>query len=259
VAPGGRSHRCKLEKVQRLVAPHIWPFFRTYQYSGNIKITRADARGAISATDEFFYNRIPKVANSTIISTLARYSTARSGTELKVDAKLFFQRPAFASSKTARDIKHKYYKFVFVRNPFTRVLSAYLDKVVRQNSIRYRRWALKNGQPQSPSFADFCRYLDGGGLYEDAHWAPQVDCLLIPFADFNFVGRFETVDADLKQVVTHIFGDENPVLHLSGPPRTHAGDKLGKYYSEEESGTIARLYAKDFAMFGYDPEALGQG
>lgn len=240
------------ENVQRFVAPYVWPFFRTYAYRGNIKIGRADARGAISRDDQFFYNRIPKVANSTILNTLVSYSTARRGIQPNVDSKRFYQRPAFASAATAHAIKHKYYKFVFVRNPFTRVLSAYLDKVIRQESPRYRKWALRKGQPQTPSFADFCRYLDDGGLYADAHWAPQVDCLLIPPSEFDFIGRFENLDEDLHKVLRRIFPDEQPVTHMAGPPRTFAGDKLNKHYSEREFSLIARLYSDDFRVFGYD-------
>ncbi len=240
------------ETVQRLVAPHIWPFFRTYPYNGNLRITRADARGAISQHDKFFYNRIPKVANSTVIESLVHYSASRRGIEDKGVVKSFFQRPAFARTATVNDIKHTYYKFVFVRNPFTRVLSAYLDKVVRTNSIRYQRWAIKKGQPKAPTFADFCRYLDDGGLYEDAHWAPQIDCLLMPLAEFDFVGRFENLDADLQKVLERIFPDDNPVVHMAGPPRTHAGSKLDKHYSEKEIGIVARLYSRDFQMLGYE-------
>ncbi len=243
------------ENVHRFIAPYVWPFYSVYRYERNIKITRADARGAISEHDEFFYNRIPKVANSTIVNTLACCSATLRGIHPDVDGKNFFSRPAFVGARIACDIRDKYFKFTFVRNPFTRVLSAYLDKIVRVGSRRhYRRygqWAAKKGASKTPSFADFCSYLDDGGLYEDAHWAPQLDCLLIPVSEFDFVGRFERLDTDLQTVLKRIFPVQVVSIRSSGPSKTHASDKLHQHYSDREVEIVGRLYADDFRTFGY--------
>ena len=243
------------ENVHRFIAPYVWPFYSVYRYEGNIKITRADARGAISEHDKFFYNRIPKVANSTVVKTLVCCSATLRGIHQDGDEKNFFSRPAFVGARIACDIRDKYFKFTFVRNPFTRVLSAYLDKIVRvgshRHSRRYGQWAAKKGASNTPSFADFCNYLDDGGLYEDAHWAPQLDCLLIPVSEFDFVGRFERLDADLQAVLKRVFPDQAARILGSGPPKTNTSDKLHAYYSEREVGIVSRLYAGDFQTFDY--------
>ena len=172
-----------------------------------------------------------------------------------MDGKNFFSRPAFVGARIACDIRDKYFKFTFVRNPFTRVLSAYLDKIVRvggrRHYRRYGQWAAKKGASKTPSFADFCSYLDDGGLYEDAHWAPQLDCLLIPVSEFDFVGRFERLDTDLQTVLKRIFPVQVVSIRSSGPSKTHAGDKLHQHYSDREVEIVGRLYADDFRTFGY--------
>ena len=244
-----------IENTQRCIASYVWPFYKIYRYDGKIKITRADARGAISEHDRFFYNRIPKVANSTIVKTLAYCSATLRAIHPDVDGKNFFLRPASVGIRTALDIKEKYFKFTFVRNPFTRVLSAYLDKIVRaggrRHYRRYAQWAAKKGASKTPSFADFCSYLDDGGLYEDAHWAPQFDCLLIPVSEFDFVGRFERLDTDLHTVLKRIFPVQVVSIQSSGPSKTHASDKLHQHYSDREVEIVGRLYADDFRTFGY--------
>ena len=241
-----------LDGALKAAAPHLLPFYRRYPYRGPLWLTEVDTRGAISARDRFFFNRVPKAANSTTIAALARASAERAGETVK-SAKWYFQRPLHASRHTVARIGPEFFKLTFVRNPYSRTLSAYLDKIVRRApmSRAFQAW---NGGAE-PSFAAFCRWLDAGGLHHDIHWAPQTAILLLPVGDFDLIGRFETLEPDLTRAFQRIFGAP-PDLRREGP-RTDAEGGLAAQYDAASQAIVARLYAADFAAFGYDPAVIG--
>jgi len=265
----GLAARMSVAYLRRsLDLPHRWaaraacPFYRLYPYQGQLPFPRADARGAVSVEDQFLYNRIPKVANSTIIATLVRHASLRHGFEPTVPDKEVFPRPSRINAHSANRVGPAFFKFVFVRNPFTRVLSAYLDKIVRpdQGHKAYRRYLRQTGAGRDykvPSFSDFCRYIADSGLYDDAHWAPQTDCLILPFDRFDFVGRFEALDRDLTQVIATIFPDQTVEPVTAGPTPTRAAEHLTQHYTARDVAIVQELFAKDFEMLGYDAKFPG--
>jgi hypothetical protein len=131
------------------------------------------------------------------------------------------------------------FKFTFVRDPYARVLSAYLDKV-------------RTGAKITPiaTFTEFCRYLAAGGLHANAHWAPQSSLLLLPIERFDFIGKVENIKEDLSRVFAHL--DLKPSEpRLAGPPVTNARDLVEKEYTPDCRETVRRLYRRDFELFGY--------
>jgi len=257
--------RGRLDTALTRLAPTLSPFYRRHPYVGPLWLTEVDIRGALSARDGFFFNRVPKAANSTIVANLVRLSAARSGRRPRPGReKWYFRRPLFA---TARDLAAMQdgVAFTFVRDPYTRTLSAFLDKILgRTPAARgfYRWWdgtgGGAGGGAGTPDFADFCRYLAAGGLYDDIHWAPQTALLLLPPERFDWIGRFETLDTDLTEILTRIFGPQAAPQGRAGP-RSDARSALSRY-TPETAETVARLYAADFEAFGYakgPPSQLG--
>ncbi|WP_404840921.1 sulfotransferase family 2 domain-containing protein [Alkalilimnicola ehrlichii] len=148
------------------------PFHRRYPSPSANVAHEVDKRIAVDRQQGFIYFRIPKAANSTICATL--YPKSNRNSVDKRTAKRYFAR---GRSLTADEIKHlasRFFLFSFVRNPYTRTASAYLDKVKRntktQNLIRQR---LKLPGEEPVSFLTFFQYLTAGGLYDNAHWYPQ--------------------------------------------------------------------------------------
>jgi len=228
------------------------PFYQTWEYRGNQNLKSADSRGVVSNRYKFFYNRIPKVANSTITSTLGGIETGQSLTS--PETKKYFSTP---SQMTLNQIKQfdKYYKFTFVRNPYTRTLSAYLDKVIRKRYLS-KEGNVKNSffskREAPPTFSEFCEYLEAEGLYSNVHWAPQTDLLLLPFEEFDFIGRFEKLTVDLNYIIGKIFNHSQIVEYKhAGPPATNANHLVEKYYSDKEFDIVYKLYKDDFDLFGY--------
>jgi len=215
------------------------PFYRRYKFCSPVSISSADSRGCVDFELGIFCNRIPKAANSSVMTSLAALKCQQVVSSK--EAKKLFMRP----SHIKRAQMHHFdelFKFTIVRNPFTRTLSAYLDKVERRAARSQRE----------SSFKDFLYALEGGKLYKNAHWAPQTALFLIPFEQFDFVGHVETFDQDLMTVLTKVNQQAgtaavNSILHNS----TGAREKIGRYYDAESTSLVQRLYHEDFKTLGY--------
>lgn len=218
------------------------PFYRRYPYRNGISINSADARGCVDTRLGFFCNRIPKAANSTIVENLARLSF---GEDIpSKDAKKRFTAPSQLNRSEVDQIE-KMFRFAVVRNPFTRTLSAYLDKVERRARTTQ----------QESSFCEFLQDLANGKLYSNAHWAPQHSLLLLPFDDFDFIGKVESLDKDLGHIRTRILGKQvQETITSFRANSTGAGKKLREYYDEETVRMVLELFRKDFELFEYPHE-----
>ena len=99
-----------------------------------------------------------------------------------------------------------YFKFTFVRNPFTRILSAYLDKFVHNKWERNKRLSdLGYNISNKFTFTQFLNYVnDQQRELLDIHWIPQ--CYLLPenLNLLNFIGRFENFTKEWAIVFRNI-------------------------------------------------------
>ena len=93
------------------------------------------------------------------------------------------------------------YVFTFARNPYARVLSAYLNKVVKhRDPLVWGNFAARHGLGEEPlAFGDFLRLVARTPSDElDPHWRPQCDLLLPDLIPYDFIGSMETFEADLQ-------------------------------------------------------------
>lgn len=155
-----------------------------------------------------------------------------------------------------RRLDQEAFTFTFVRNPYSRVLSAYLDKVGRRRhqGRRFLQWAERFGQPGD--FVGFCRFLKAGGRDLDMHWAPQAEILCLPPDHLDFIGRVEYLERDLGQVLDRLFGRLAQMPSERRGTTTHAGRQLQEAYGPEQKRIMAELSHRDFVLFGYDPGLL---
>ena len=108
-------------------------------------------------------------------------------------------QPSLAGRDLARAAQG-YFKLFVARDPYDRLLSAYLSKIVKKlkegKSIR-----MHTATPgKVPSFAEFCKFIAEGGLYADYHWSPQMDYLVLPIEKYDLVARLEAIDVDFRKV-----------------------------------------------------------
>jgi hypothetical protein len=209
-------------------------------------------RTAVDRKRGFIYFRIPKAANSTVIVNLSGLDI-QNGTGSSKQAKRLFKRVDTLTQSEAENLESLFYLFTVVRNPYTRFASSFLDRISRGKSPHVQKVcdALGVSRHEDIGFLDFCRYLEAGGLYKDPHWYPQVDFIRCGVDKLDFVGRVETLDTDLTQIMTRINGTAPAGLLNWTPHATGASSKLSQLYCDESARLVARLYEHDFAAFGY--------
>jgi hypothetical protein len=147
------------------------------------------------------------------------------------------------------------FKFAFVRNPYTRVLSAYLDKMV-VNAYEKNRLAPKLGldPTQEITLLDYLGALAvGDRLYGDIHWMPQVYLISPAHIPYDLIGRFEHFREGLEAVARRVAPElEHSLDRLRGEDhRTGAAAHVRELVNDREARLIRTLYAADFDAFAY--------
>lgn len=215
------------------------PFYRRYPFNSKASVRSADDRGMVDLELGFFCNRIPKAANSTVVTNLAKLKFGKDIPSKQ--AKKMFLTPG-RLSQTEVDGFDRLFKFTVVRDPFSRTLSAYLDKIERR--------ALRAGKQSS--FGDFLNALDKERyLFSNAHWAPQSALMLIPVEQFDYIGKVENLSADLAYIKQRIRPETAEPVTSMKANATGAKDKLIEYYSPELIQKVRDIYRQDFEVFGY--------
>lgn len=175
----------------------------------------------------------------------------------------------------------KYTKFLFVRDPFVRLISAYRNKFELQNEDFYRRFAQVMLQryanqptpPASvdeafavglrPSFSHFIQYLLDPQTERDMpfneHWR-QVYRLCHPCQiQYDFVGHLETAEEDAEHLLRQLRVDnvvEFPTSHRNLTASGWESDWFSTVPVEARR-ELYKLYEPDFRLFGYDrPDSL---
>lgn len=222
--------------------------------------TQVWSRVACSRQYRFVYIRIPKAANSTITKTLAANSFLYENHRIVSDptgslAKNRFTGITGTRCMTRKSLLKKYFVFSFFRNPYSRVLSAYLDKLGSDSNYAKYQWVADlMGFPSTReiSFSAFISFLENGNLNADAHWAPQTNLSFIPVDELNFVGKVENLEADLTMLMEKIIGNRAAgEIVMRKKNRQNAAGKIASYYTAGLADRVYRLYEKDFRMIGY--------
>lgn len=196
------------------------------------------------------FNRVKKNASSTMTFLLREMETGE--VETVVDAKKMPRRFVSASYSDIFGLR-KHHFFVITRDPYSRVLSAFLDKFRRDD---YREEHGKfDLDPEG--FASFVNWLAAGGLDKNLHWDLQKKQLFLPFSSFDSVIRFESLKADTVAML-EANGLRPPQGRLDElypsdiNKRTSATEKMQAFYSPRVADIVKQLYAEDFDTLGYE-------
>lgn len=228
------------------------PFHRAFPSASAQVAAQVDKRIAVDMERRFIYFRIPKAANSTVASTLA--PSAHADSESSRSAKRYFLRASELSNDDVANLTSRYFLFTVVRDPFSRIASAYLHKILNTRSpgkLKVAKYYRRNPQDHI-SFIEFCRYLGDQGTHADPHWYRQVDLIPCGTEKIHFIGRVESLSDDLASIISLINGDSQVKIRNQVSHRTGASSRLAELYCEETVETVRRLYAADFSAFGYD-------
>lgn len=150
----------------------------------------------------------------------------------------------------------RYYKFSFVRNPWSRLVSEY----------RYRNFL------SHKSFKDFVMNKLPKPSWDDKfrHVMPQTEMLYSDEGQLlvDFVGKFETLQQDFDQVCEQLGFSESRLPHINSSDKKsrelrrkarnilHRNKESGlhtytEFYDEETRDFVAQLYRTDIENFDY--------
>ncbi|XP_012987032.3 carbohydrate sulfotransferase 12 [Esox lucius] len=200
----------------------------------------------------------------------------------------FWRRYGRLSRHLMRVKLQSYTKFLFVRDPFVRLISAFRNKFQQPNedfyrqfgSVMLRRYGNGDGKgngsyrvPESaaeaftegirPSFSEFVKYLLDPETEQkqpfNEHWR-QVYRLCHPCQiQYDFIGTLENLEADSDQLL-RILGLEDQIdFPPSNRNRTSTSWEQDWFAEvpEELRRKLYSLYEPDFELFGYPkPESL---
>lgn len=142
-----------------------------------------------------------------------------------------------------------YRTFTFVRNPYTRIYSAYKDKLVDNQWEKDRRAEnLGFSAEEEIPFLEFLRVIrDRSEQSMDIHWLSQ--SAIVEDRAIDFIGRFEQFDNDYYIIASALglpLDTESRITHSTG-----TGNSILRRLCREEISIINEIYERDFGSFNY--------
>ena len=227
----------------------------------------------ISLQNSYIYFEVPKVACSTTKLRLQQLEAKTAGLPLpsedmslihnKTKSLLLSPSTIGLNKFCAMLNDNSVFKFAFVRNPYTRILSAFLSKIKGKKS--YQRQ--KIGQildveiEQDITFKQFISAIAVQSKFDmDPHWRPQTYQLFDNLITYNFIGYFENFEQDLQKILNQISlinVDNNQPITTDIPGintrgrKTDANQKIDEFYDLEAQSMLLNIYKNDFLNFGY--------
>lgn len=145
-------------------------------------------------------------------------------------------------------------RFAFVRNPWSRVLSAYRDKVVNVSNLGKLRILTRYPglQPGMPfrAFVDWLASEEGSDARADRHWVSQH--LLLPHDGNCTIGRLERMDEDLPRILDDYGVDVPAIPHDNRRKVALPGGGYRGFYDADMRRKVAARYARDIDLYGYE-------
>lgn len=246
----------------------------------------------MTTSESMVYRVVPKCACSTI-GQIMYYSDHGRFFEGDIhDAKDGLHKWAMEGSQapiTDNVQQHKSYAFTCVRNPYTRILSSFFDKIcgIQRNGKRYRgnlvpvltqKYGIDvggdDGQAEFDQIASFRRFLLFARdtirfrkpMDPDIHWSAMsghISTFIVNGGNYDKIVWTESFSDGMQAVLDaiqtphQIVLDEVPRFNESeghGPKRAHP---VEDYFDDLSMHLVYEIYKRDFDLFHYDFENPG--
>lgn len=152
----------------------------------------------------------------------------------------------------SKGIWDSYFKFAFVRNPWDRAYSDYLwiqkDSRVKGSFKNYI-----NGQEEFNSVMNDNTNMN----YRGDHLTTQVEYVSHYNAKLDFIGRFENLYSDIKEI-NEIIG-LNKSFEIHEKRNTKKLDHYSKFYSESNKKRVNQKFKEDIELLNYSFEDYRKG
>ena len=153
------------------------------------------------------------------------------------------------SAEQRENILRNYYKFVFVRDPMERLLSAYLDKFSDSaKDLAFKKVWGKHVVPDttmsqtnfSISFEDFLHFLSGTHRIWQEHWERFYQLCHPCYVDYDFIGHFENL-GDEAAFVMKASGLDNTTVSFPTYRPSNTTSKLLQSFSKIDPNLIVKV------------------
>lgn len=245
--------------------PEIWTDFynRLEKFTeGKTSTEHLNYATHISLNHKYIFVETPKVACSTIKISLQRLELGLEKFERAhfedVHVRDFSpllhltQLPNFEEYLVSKD----YFRFCFVRNPYNRLLSCYLDKIAGPEKYKERISLLDFmglDANHQLSFREFVEAIESQSPLEmDYHWRHQSYLTCQTTIQYDFVGKLESFDFDFKKVSEHLSPEMHKYYLSEVRHQTNANQLLLKYYDKDLFDRVYDIYEVDFLNFSYN-------
>lgn len=247
-----RAERLAMENYKKEISKYLQNVsYNNFEYAINISLKH-----------KYIYVETPKVGCSTIKDTLQRMELdypelVRDDFE---DIHVREYSPLLSPAQTCGFdrllLNPDYFVFCFTRNPYTRLLSAYLDKIVKNVKLR-KDILIAMGEDPSElskeiSFREFVGVICEQGVSQmNPHWRVQYYQTFQDNISYDFIGKLENFKDDCKFVFSRVKDNYPDYYRSELRHATNSTELLDQFYNDELKERVFEKYKVDFEYFGY--------
>ena len=221
----------------------------------------------ISLVHRYVYVEVPKAGCGTMKATLGALEAARMGPGMasrvqaaphnRLLATPFVKPFQLTDDELERVLtSSEFTRFTVVREPATRVLSGYLEKIgqgLKQSTEIVE--ALSDEEttiaPEDITLAQFLDVIGGQTSREqDPHWRRQVDHIGLAHIPYTEVIHLEDLDASWPRIA-ELTGYGSIDQQYFCRTSTQAAKRKDEYFTSETLATVQQIYADDYRMLDY--------
>ena len=237
----------------------------------------------VSHKYKLLYCQIPKVGSTHWLNLLGNLEGSVNGSFDKDIHKAQLMLLSYLQPVERNRVLEKYTKFMVIREPFKRLLSAYKNKLLphkdydfplfyyfSQKLIYYYRSENSTFHGKYPTFEEFIDYLTDSSDYssqikvhysEKRHWNPQVNLCYPCNIEYDFVLDIEDIEEETEYFFNHIGIPRFVQYPQRNRPSDNGKDSQGVFDTETKSqfskvdpalvNALYHYYEKDYKILGF--------